>query len=552
LLVIPLTTRLGCSKMKTRHSTNKRVSIAGMRIDRASAVPLHLQIAAHLRDGILRGAFPAGTRFLGSREIARELGCSRTAVLTAWELLYAEGYLESTPRGGVTVASLTVAQASTGLEAPGESARARVVTARVSQRWRSVMASHYDTNWASEFSPGAPELSSFPFKEWSRLLRQSWQNPRSSDCLDLPPQGHPALRREIANFLGSVRGLVCRPEEVVVTSGTSGALDFLSRMLLDPGEEVWVEEPGFVEARWALTAAGARLVPITVDDRGLCVSEGIRRAPHAKLIVVTPSHQYPLGVSMGLERRLELLDWARKNDVWIVEDDYNSEFRHQDCMTASLRSLDREGRVIYLGTFSKIMMPSLRLGYLVANEDFIAAFSRGRARIDVHTSGIGQLALAEFMREGHLLRHLRRMRKVYAERRAALIDAITTLMPNELTVSSASTGLHLVALFTERLRARMSDEAAAKLLRRTGIHVQPLSQNHLEQPMRQGLVFGYGRLRAADASRLIARIATCIGEPAPARKTSRRSRDGRQPAAAGLSVYGNSGSFLAAGRSVKD
>jgi GntR family transcriptional regulator/MocR family aminotransferase len=156
-------------------------------------------------------------------------------------LLYAEGYLESTPRGGVTVVSLSSAQVYPVPDAPGESMRVPRPAARISQRWRSVMASHYDTNWASEFSPDAPELSSFPFKEWSRLLRQSWQNPRSADCLDLPPQGHPALRREIANFLGSARGLVCRPEEVVVTSGTSGALDFLSRMLLDPGEEVWVE-----------------------------------------------------------------------------------------------------------------------------------------------------------------------------------------------------------------------------------------------------------------------------------------------------------------------
>jgi GntR family transcriptional regulator / MocR family aminotransferase len=540
--------------METSHTTKKRVSIAGMHVDRSSAVPLHLQIAAHLRDGILRGAFPAGVRFLGSREIARELGCSRAAVLTAWELLYAEGYLVSTPRGGVTVASVTATPAASTCEAPrGRSEVAAEVTARVSQRWRAVTASSYDTNWASEFSPGAPDISSFPFKEWSRQLRQVWQHPGSSDCLDLPAEGHPALRREIANFLASVRGLVCRPEEVVVTSGTSGALDFLSRMLLDPGEEVWVEEPGFVEARWALTAAGAKLVPIPVDDRGLCVSEGMRRAPQAKLIVVTPSHQYPLGVSMGLERRLELLDWARKNDVWIIEDDYNSEFRHQDSMIASLRSLDREGRVIYLGTFSKIMMPSLRLGYLVASEDFVAAFSNGRSRIDVHTSGVGQLALAEFMRKGHLLRHLRRMRKAYAERRKALIDAITTMMPNELTVSSAATGLHLVALFTDRLRARMSDVQAAKMLRRIGVHVQPLSQNHLERPERQGLVFGYGRLRTTDALRLISSIADCIGEAPRDRGTSRRSRGNvRQAAAAGLSVFGDSGSVLAAGRSAKD
>ena len=538
--------------METSHSTQKRVSIAGMHIDRSSAVPLHLQIAAHLRDGILRGAFPAGVRFLGSREIARELGCSRAAVLTAWELLYAEGYLVSTPRGGVTVAP--VVPAAFAAEAPRDRSQAAAeVAARASRRWRAVMASSYDTNWTSEFSPGAPEISSFPFKEWSRLLRQAWQSPDGSDCLDLPAEGHPALRREIANFLASVRGLVCRPEEVVVTSGTSGALDFLSRMLLDPGEAVWVEEPGFVEARWALTAAGAKLVPVPVDDKGLCVSEGIRRAPKAKLIVVTPSHQYPLGVSLGLERRLELLDWARKNDVWIIEDDYNSEFRHQDSMIASLRSLDRDGRVIYLGTFSKIMMPSLRLGYLVASEDFIAAFSGGRSRIDVHTSGVGQLALAEFMRKGHLLRHLRRMRTVYTERRKALIDAITTMMPEELTVSSAATGLHLVALFTDRLRARMNDVQAAKMLRRIGIHVQPLSQNHLERPERQGLVFGYGRLRAADALRLISRIADCIGEAPPARGRSRRSRGNvRQAGGAGLSVCSESGSVLVAGRSAKD
>ena len=489
----------------------KRVSIAGMHIERASAVPLHLQIASHLRSGILQGLFPAGTQFLGSREIARELGCSRTVVLTAWDLLYAEGYLESTPRGGVTVASVTPAHALPAAAASPDQGSLAGETHRISERWRSLLAFQYDTNWSSEFSPGAPDISSFPFREWSRLLRQTWQDPKHSDCLDLPPEGHPTLRHEIANFLGSVRGLVCTPDDVVVTSGTSAALDFCSRMILDPGDEVWVEEPGFVEARWALTVAGAKLVPVSVDDKGLCVADGIRRAPRAKLIVVTPSHQYPLGVSMGLERRLELLDWANRNNVWVIEDDYNSEFRHQDSMIASLRSLDREGRVIYLGTFSKIMMPSLRLGYIVANKRFIGAFSRGRARIDVHTSGIGQLALAEFMRDGHLLRHLRKMRRVYAARRQALMDAIAALMPNELTVSSAVTGLHLVALFTDRMRARMSDDEAAAIMKQAGIHVQPLSQNFLEQPTRQGLVFGYGRLNAEDAFPLIARIAACIG-----------------------------------------
>ncbi|MBC9881728.1 PLP-dependent aminotransferase family protein [Bradyrhizobium sp. INPA01-394B] len=489
---------------KSRHP-GKRLSLAGMHIDRTSAVPLHLQIAAHIRRCILCGTFPAGTQFLGSREIARELGCSRTVVLTAWDLLYAEGYLESTPRGSVMVAAVATSHAEPSVESAGGAPY------HASKRWQSLLGRDYETNWSSVFAPGAPDISTFPFKEWSRLLRLTWQNPREQECLDLPAEGHPRLRSEIANFLGSVRGLVCSPEEVVVTSGTSAALDFCSRMILDPGDEVWVEEPGFVEARWALTAAGAKLVPVPVDDKGLVVSEGIRRAPGARLIVVTPSHQYPLGVSMGLERRLELLDWANRNDVWVIEDDYNSEFRHQDSMIASLRSLDREGRVIYFGTFSKIMMPNLRLGYIVANRHFIEGFSKGRARIDVHTSGIGQLALAEFMREGHLLRHLRGMRRVYASRRKALIDAIAARMPDDLVVSAAVTGLHLVAEFTDAMRVRMSDREAAASLKQAGIHVQPLSQNFLEQPTRQGLVFGYGRLRIEDAAPLLARIAACIG-----------------------------------------
>jgi GntR family transcriptional regulator/MocR family aminotransferase len=492
--------------MDSNRHPGRRVSLAGMHIDRTSAVPLHLQIAAHIRDGILRGAFPAGTQFLGSREIARELGCSRTVVLTAWDLLYAEGYLESTPRGSVMVASVTTPHVQ-----PSEAASTSEAPVNVSQRWQALLASHYETNWPSVFSPGAPDISTFPFKDWSRLLRQAWQNPKEQECLDLPAEGHPRLRSEIANFLGAVRGLVCTPEEVVVTSGTSGALDVVSRMILDPGDEVWVEEPGFVEARWALTAAGAKLVPIPVDGKGLVVSEGIRRAPSARLIVVTPSHQYPLGVSMGLERRLELLDWANRNDVWVIEDDYNSEFRHQDSMIASLRSLDREGRVIYFGTFSKIMMPNIRLGYMVANRRFVDSFSRGRARIEVHTSGVGQSALAEFMREGHLLRHLRGMRRVYAARRKALIDAIEALMPDDLTVSSAVTGLHLVALFTPAMQARMSDREAVAMLKQAGIHVQPLSQNFLETPTRQGLVLGYGRLAVEDAVPVLARIANCIG-----------------------------------------
>ncbi|HKU97155.1 MAG TPA: PLP-dependent aminotransferase family protein [Vineibacter sp.] len=483
----------------------RRMSMAGMHLDRQSDVPLYQQVAAHLRNQILDGRLPAGARLLGSRTLAAELGCSRAIVLTAFDLLYSEGYLQSVPRGGVVVAS--VARPSGIAAAPPD---AGSVDTWLSERWRSVLDTRYEFDLGSPFSTGAPDIADFPFEVWSRLLRQAWHNPTRSTCIDMSPLGWLPLREATAEFLGAVRGLLCRPEEVAITAASSGALDLCCRMLLDPGDEVWVEEPGFIEARWALKAAGAKLVPVPVDDKGLCVAEGIRRAPNAKLAVVTPSHQFPLGVAMRLERRQELLEWANRQGSWIIEDDYNSEFRHRDSMPASLKSLDRSGRVIYLGTFSKVMLPSLRIGYLVASPRFVEAFGRGRSRIDVHTAGTAQPALVEFLRQGHLLRYLRRMRKVYGDRQRAVLDALKALMQDELEVPPTPAGLHLTALFTPQLAARISDRDVSRRSRATGNFIQPLSQCYLGAPERQGLLVGYGRLRAEEAYARLATIAALL------------------------------------------
>lgn len=488
-------------------ATGGRVSVAGVGLDRGSDLPLYQQVAAHLRNQILDGRLSAGTRLLGSRRLAAELGCSRAIVLTAFDLLYSEGYLRSVPRGGVEVAAVARASAP-AVPAPTPSSTAS--DDWLSQRWRSVLDTRYDFDLGSPFSTGTPDVSGFPFDVWSRLLRQTWANPPRSACVDMSPLGWQPLREATAEYLGAVRGLLCRPDEVAITSASSGALDLCCRMLLDPGDEVWVEEPGFIEARWSLKAAGAKLVPVPVDEKGLIVSEGIRRAPNAKLAVVTPSHQFPLGVAMNLERRQELLQWAGQHGAWIIEDDYNSEFRHRDSMTASLKSLDRVGRVIYLGTFSKVMLPSLRIGYLVASRLFTEAFARGRARIDVHTAGTTQLALAEFLRQGHLLRYLRRMRKVYAERQAAVLDALRTLMPNELEVPPTPAGLHLTALFRPVLEGRITDREVSRLSRASGNFIQPLSQCYLGEPDRQGLLVGYGRLDAKEAHPRLAAIAAAL------------------------------------------
>ena len=474
-----------------------------MALDRASGLPLHQQVAANLRAGILDGRLPAGSRLIGSREIARELGCSRAIVLAALELLYAEGYLLSVPRGGVRVAAIS-------RKAVPEATDAGLDAGRLSHRWRSVMAIDYAFDLSSPFSTGTPDTSGFPFDDWARILRQVWRHPPRSACTDMSPLGWQPLREATAEFLGTVRGLLCRPEEIVITPASAGALDLCCRMLIDPGDEVWVEEPGFIEARWALQAAGAKLVPVPVDDQGIIVAEGLRRAPHAKLAVVTPSHQFPLGVAMSLERRLELLDWARREGAWIIEDDYNSEFRHRDSMVASLKSLDRAGHVIYLGTFSKVMMPSLRIGYLVASSTFVEAFGRGRARIDVHTAGTAQPALAEFLREGHLLRYLRRVRPVYAARKKAVLEALATLFPQELEVAPSGAGLHLTGLFTPHLAARLTDREASARSRAVGNFIQPLSQCYVGPPDRQGLIIGFGRLPEEEAMPRLARVAEAL------------------------------------------
>jgi GntR family transcriptional regulator / MocR family aminotransferase len=218
---------------------------------------------------------------------------------------------------------------------------------------------------------------------------------------------------------------------------------------------------------------------------------------------------------MGLERRQELLEWMNGHGGWIIEDDYNSEFRHRDSMTASLKSLDRTGRVIYLGTFSKVMLPSLRIGYLVASPQFIEAFGRGRARIDVHTAGTAQVALVDFLRHGHLLRYLRRMRGLYGERREAVLEALRSLLPDDLDIPPTPAGLHLTALFRPGLAARISDREVSRRSRAGHNFVQPLSQCYLEHPDRQGLLIGYGRLKAEEASSRLATVAEIIRDAAP-------------------------------------
>ncbi|MEZ5931248.1 MAG: PLP-dependent aminotransferase family protein, partial [Alphaproteobacteria bacterium] len=336
------------------------------------------------------------------------------------------------------------------------------------------------------FSPGLPEVDRFPFKDWARLLGRHWRRPAREHLMGTAPGGDPRLCAAIADYLATARAVFCRPEQVIVTSGSRQALDLAARVLIDPGDPVWVEEPGYGPTSAVLGAAGARLLPVPVDPEGLSVRAGQKLEPRPQLICISPSHQYPLGVTMSLGRRLELLDAARKAGSFVLEDDYDSEYRYAGRPLAALQGLDQGGHVIYLGTFSKVMFPGVRLGYMVVPDHLLDAFLKIRSLIDAHPSSIAQAALADFIEEGHLASHIRRMRQLYAARQATLIDALGPA-GDRLTLAPAEAGMHLVA----RLRGGLDDRRIADATAAAGIQAPALSTYYHGKPTASGLMLGY-------------------------------------------------------------
>jgi GntR family transcriptional regulator/MocR family aminotransferase len=300
--------------------------------------------------------------------------------------------------------------------------------------------------------------------------------------------GYLPFREAIAEYLGAVRGVRCDPSQVLVTTGSQQGLQLSAYVLLDAGERVWVEEPGYSGARQALISAGAQLVRVPIDQEGLNVAEGIRRARNAHAAYITPSHQYPLGVTMSATRRMMLLNWAVRTGAWIIEDDYDSEYRFGERPIASLQGTDTDGRVIYVGTFSKVMFPAVRLGYVVVPKDLALAFSTARSAADNFSSTLYQAVMTDFIREGHFARHIRRMRMLYMERRTALVEAIHKEMGDTLEVIGAEAGMHLVAL----LPRGVSDVEVSRKAAQMGISAMPLSSCYSKPPVRGGLILGYG------------------------------------------------------------
>jgi len=546
--------------MAGRHSAAPLIALA---LDRAGAGAgagaLHRQIYDQVRELVLEGRLAPGTRLPSTRALARDLGCSRNTAVLAFEQLLSEGYLEGRRGSGTYVSRvlpeelLSVhgrAPGAAAIRKPhvgGDGAKKLARRARLSARGhrlaelRRGQRRGFSERGSRAFTPGIPELGLFPFEVWGRLLGRAWRRPSAELTRHGEPAGYPPLRAAIARYLGGVRALRCDWTQVVITSGAQHGLDLAARLLLDPGDRVWIEEPGYMGLRGPLMAAGARLVPLPVDAAGLSVARGRERAPDARLAVVTPSHQYPLGVTMSLARRLVLLDWARTAGAWIIEDDYDSEFRYAGRPLAALQSLDagprggprggRKGsqgggqRVIYVGTFSKVLFPSLRLGYLVVPPELVEPFARARAALDDHPSAISQPALAAFIEEGHFAAHVRRMRLLYSARRSCLLAAAERHLGALLEVEPDQAGLHVVAHLAPELAARMDDRVAEARAAAAGLTAPALSSFYLGAPgdgasrdggghgsrCGQGLLLGYAAVAEPEIEKGIETLARALG-----------------------------------------
>lgn len=455
----------------------------------AAGAPLHRQLADQLRGLILDGAVGSGARLPSIRGCAAELGVSRNTVIAAFDQLAAEGLIESRGGSGTRVAAVAAGVPRRSAAPGGTAVLSERGRAMASQPRVRTVAGH------TAFHPGTPELAEFPFKTWSRLLSRRARFGGADIFGYHHIAGHPALREAIASFLTAMRKVECTPAQVVVTTGGQAALDLLARLLLDPGDPVWMEEPGYLGARGALIAAGARLWPLPVTREGWQLAGGVRPAP--RLIYLTPSCQHPLGVTMPLDARLAILELAREAGAWVIEDDFDGEYTFRGPPVPAMQGLGDPGRVIYVGTFAKTLFPAMRLGFMVLPADLA---ERCRAALSVtgqFAPLVLQAVLADFIAEGYFFRHLNRMRRLYGRRRAVFLGLFREALDPWLEPVDGRAGIQVAATF----RQPVDDLAVAARLAAADVNVAPLSLYFLGEPAPSGLLMGYANLGEAEMRR---------------------------------------------------
>jgi GntR family transcriptional regulator / MocR family aminotransferase len=499
-----------------KNSESSSFPYTAIQLAAESAKPLYRQLYEELRRLILSGQLLAGTQLPATRTLAMELKLSRNTIVNAIDQLIAEGYLDTHERAGTYVSSsLSSGVLNTSLQRQSHHKtrlHLHLRTERLSQQsTRSQNLVSDITMFRANthaFRLGLPALDEFPFDVWGRL--HAWHSRHSLATLtaNTDLNGYGPLRETIAAYLASLRGVQCNPAQVIIVSGSQQAIDLVSRVLIDPGDTVWMEDPGYIGARMVFANSQARIIPVPIDAEGLNIEAGIQRSAQVKLIYTSPSFQHPLGITMSLPRRLALLQCADNANAWILEDDYDSEYRYTGRPLAALQALDSQHRVIYVGSFSKVLFPSLRLGYLVVPRDLVSAFLSVRAFVDSYSSPLDQAVLADFIDKGYFARHIRRMCVLYAKRQANLINAVENQLQGALEIHAAQGGMHLVGW----LPKGVDDSVVSKQAALHGIEALPLSFLSLGPLPRGALLLGYTAIHQQELNVGVEKLSAALSD----------------------------------------
>ena len=475
-----------------------------------------------LRAAVLDGRLPPGARLPSTRNFAHEYGVARGTVLLAFEQLRAEGYLEARVGAGSFV-SKNLPDRFLRPPAPPCTSKARTIGTGTLSRWAREIRTPFPLSAESEigrpFQPNQPALDLFPLQLWSQLASRRLRRTSRTLLGGGAAAGYRPLREAVAAYLGPARGVRCTADQVIIVSGTQQSLDLCGRLLLDPGDAAWIEDPGYPGAAAVIAAAGGKAIPIPVDDAGFDVSAAMRKAPRAKLAYITPAHQFPLGVSLSLDRRMQLLRWAHETGSWIFEDDYDSEFRFVGRPLPALHGLVDHTATIFVGSFNKMLFPALRLGYIVLPENLVEPFCRARSLIDRFVPVLDQAVLTDFIAEGHFGQHLRRMREAYAERLEALTDEVARRFGPEFKLQRIQAGIQTPAF----LPAKIPDREAARQAAAAGVEAMPLSLFQMQRTDINGLLLGFAGMTPETLRAGVGKLAAVLERMGLARKRKRRA-----------------------------
>lgn len=483
--------------------------LTGIALDRTSSTPLYRQLYLQIRQQILAGRLPGGTRLPSTRTLGKEQALARITILNAFDQLIAEGFLISRPGAGTFVCDeweSRDAAADEQRKPPRLSSLSQSVLSLRSDHFSGISYAAWEPNCPTSFLPSHTAFDAFPLHVWKRLVNRHLRQPTKAILGYGELKGLLSLREAIAEYVYDARGIDCDAGQVVILSGAQQAFNLLGMLLLDPQDSIWMEDPGHISARIALQAQGCRMVPLRIDEQGIDVQQGLRECPQARLAFTTPSRQHPLGTTMSYARRQELIEWAARGQRWIIEDDCDSEFNYAGRPLPALYAMDQWARVIYVGTFSKVLYPSLRLGYVVLPQALVEPFCAMRAVMDRSPSTLLQAVTADFIREGHFLGHIRRMRALYQARQDCLLSALQQRLGNFMELKPVTAGMHLIGW----LAPELDDDAIAKELARHQIHTYALNDYCMKRYLPPGLLIGFAGTPVEQAREKVEALAQAL------------------------------------------